>query len=73
MSIKEKRQANNLTQEELAKIMGVDRSTVTKWENGQANPKINALPILADHLGCTVDELLREGGTNNGSAEEEAV
>ena len=67
MSIKEKRQAKNLTQEELAKIMGVDRSTVTKWENGQANPKISALPTLANTFGCTVDELLRKGGEGDDS------
>jgi DNA-binding XRE family transcriptional regulator len=72
MSIKEKRQAKHLTQEELAKIMGVDRSTVTKWENGQANPKIAMLPTLAIQLGCTVDELLREGGETDGRAEGEA-
>ena len=49
-----------LTQEELADIVGVDRSSVAKWETGKSAPRAAMLPKLADELGCTVDELLRE-------------
>lgn len=59
MRIKEARLTAGITQEELAARMRVDRSTVTKWENGQSNPKVPVLLKLADILGCTVDELLR--------------
>lgn len=59
MRIKEARLTAGITQEELAARMKVDRSTVTKWENGQSNPKVPVLLKLADILGCTVDELLR--------------
>ena len=59
MNIREARIAKGLTQKDLARRMGVDRSTVTKWENDQSNPKVAALSKLADALGVTTDELLR--------------
>ena len=49
-----------LTQEELANIVKVDRSSVAKWETGKSAPRASLLPKVADALGCTVDELLRE-------------
>lgn len=50
-----------LTQEQLARDLGVRRSTVAMWETGKAMPRAALLPKLADILGCTVDELLRGG------------
>ncbi len=47
-----------LTQEEVADKIGVDRSTVAKWETGTASPRADKLPLLARILNCTVDELL---------------
>ena len=47
------------TQEKIAELLGVDRSTVAKWENGQSDPRIKTLVRLAEILGCTVDELLK--------------
>lgn len=58
MSIYQKRVAAGITQEELATKLGVDRSTVTKWETGQSLPRTHLLPKLAELFGCTVDELL---------------
>ena len=49
----------NFTQEQMAKRVGVERSTVAKWETGASLPRSELLPKLADVLGCTVDELLR--------------
>ena len=56
--IREQRQLLGLSQEELAKILGVERSTVTKWENGDSKPRANMLVKLANVLGCSVDVLL---------------
>lgn len=52
--------AAGLTREAVAKICGVDRSTVTRWENGNFSPRTDKLPIIAKILGCTIDELLQE-------------
>lgn len=48
------------TQEGLAEAMSVSRQAVSKWESGQTLPEAAALPRLADLLGCTLDQLMRE-------------
>lgn len=54
------RSEHGIRQEGLARLLGVDRSTVAKWETGKSMPRAELLPKLADILGCTVDELLRK-------------
>ena len=51
------REAKNLSQEQLACALKVDRSTVTKWETGDAYPRGEMLTKLADLLHCSIDEL----------------
>lgn len=58
--INEKRVHVRITQDELAKTLGVDRSTVAKWETGKSMPRAEMLPKLAECLGCTVDDLLKK-------------
>lgn len=53
-----RRKAMGMTQQELAEKIGVGRTTVTMWETGAGNPRIQVLPALARALRCTVDELL---------------
>jgi len=48
------------TQEALAEALAVSRQAVGKWESGQALPEAATLPALADLLGCTLDQLMRE-------------
>ncbi len=45
------RQEQHLTQQELADITGIDRSDISKLENGSANPSLRTLKRLADGLG----------------------
>lgn len=45
------RQEQNLTQQELADKTGIDRSDISKLENGSANPSLRTLKRLADGLG----------------------
>jgi len=52
------RDAANLTQNGLAEKLGVDRSTVAKWETGDALPRAGMLPRIASILRCSVDDLL---------------
>lgn len=60
MKIKQFRKKNKMKQEEIAVKIGVDRSTIAKWETGAAKPRADKLPALAKILNCTVDQLLRE-------------
>lgn len=57
MNIKQKRELKNLTQEELGKMLNVNRSTVAMWETGEAFPRADKLPQLAEILGCKIDDL----------------
>jgi transcriptional regulator with XRE-family HTH domain len=57
------RKAKGMTQEQLAKLLGVTQGAVAQWENGLTHPAFNMLPRLAAALGVTVDELIgKEGG-----------
>ena len=60
MSIANMRIRIHNTQLELARKIGVDRSTIAKWETGKSMPRAKMLPKLAECLGCTVDELLKK-------------
>lgn len=56
-SLKSLREQAKLTQEDIAYKLNIDRSTIAKWETGEAMPRANKLPQLAQILGCTIDEL----------------
>lgn len=47
------------TQEEFAKAVGVDQTTVSKWETGRSKPRVGELSRIAKVCGVTVDELLK--------------
>ena len=51
------RKKNGLTQEELAKKLGVTNQSVSKWESAQCCPDIALLPALADIFDISIDEL----------------
>lgn len=55
--IRELRKLRGLSQEELARIVGVERSTVSKWETGEAKPRADLFVKLAKTLHCKVDDL----------------
>lgn len=56
--IRKYRKAKELTQEELAKALGVTAPAVNKWENGNAMPDITLLAPIARLLGVSLEELL---------------
>lgn len=52
------REKKNMTQIELAKKLGVDKSTMSKIENGTRKVSSQELDILANTLGVSADYLL---------------
>ena len=56
--LKSKRQEKNLTQKELAKLLIVSESAVSKWEKDVAHPDITLLPKLSEILGVSEHELI---------------
>ena len=62
--IKAKRRERELTQEELANILGVTKAAVSKWENGESYPDITMLPQIAQLFRITMDELFDYALTN---------
>lgn len=56
--IAELRKEKGLKQEALAEKLSVSPQAVSKWENDQSCPDISVLPLLAELLGVTVDQLL---------------
>lgn len=54
----ELRKQKGLTQAELAEILFVSRTAVSKWESGRGYPNIDSLKAIAKFFGVTIDELL---------------
>lgn len=52
------RKQKGLTQEELAEILFVSRTAVSKWESGRGYPSIDSLKAIAKFFSVTIDELL---------------
>lgn len=57
-NIKAKREAANITQEQLAESLNVTRQTVSSWETGRTEPDIDTLHKIAQRLDTTVEELI---------------
>lgn len=53
------RKKNNLTQKQLANLVGVQRSTLTSYEVRQKECSFDILLDLANILNVTTDELLK--------------
>ena len=69
--LKEKRQEKKLTQKQLADILFVSESAVSKWEKDVAHPDITLLPKLSETLEVSEHELIT-ASIDNQSREEKA-
>lgn len=63
--LKELRKSNNLTQEELGKILGVGKTTISMYENGNSTPNDEIKMIIADYFNVTLDYLLGKSDIKN--------
>lgn len=55
--IKERRNLKNITQSELASILGITDRAISKWENGICMPDVGTIPELCKILDITVNDL----------------
>jgi len=61
--IKELRTRENITQQQLAEILGVTNQAVSKWEGENGYPDIEYIVLLADYFNVTTDYLLGYAGS----------
>ena len=55
-----RRRGRDMTQQQVADILGVSNKTVSKWESGASDPSTSNLLALARLYGVSAEELLRE-------------
>lgn len=67
--IRKYRKEKDITQEEMAKRLGVTAPAVNKWENGNSLPDVSLLSPIARLLNISIDTLLSH---EKGLSEEEA-
>ena len=63
MTLKELRLEKGLRQEDVARLLEVDQTTVSYWESGKTRPLKKHRKRLEKLYGCPVDELPGSAGT----------
>jgi Fic family protein len=58
--IKAYRESKNITQAEIAELLGVKSATISKYESGSLEPNIESLKKIAELFEISIDELLKE-------------
>ena len=56
--LQELRKRKGLTQEELAQLLFVSRTAISKWESGRGFPNIESLKAISGFFSVSLDELL---------------
>lgn len=64
-NLRRARETLGLSQEDVAKRIGVAQQTYSAFERGLKTPSVAVLMALADVLGATTDELLGRKENNN--------
>ena len=59
-NIKRLREAAGMTQEQIAEIMNVTHGAVSLWESGKRSMNVKQADKLAQALGVTLNDLMRE-------------
>ncbi len=54
------RNMKNLTQEEVAEVIGISRQSYSKWEQGETLPDIDKCARLAKFYGVSIDSLVNQ-------------
>ncbi|MCB0278713.1 MAG: helix-turn-helix transcriptional regulator [Calditrichaeota bacterium] len=61
-AIKKHREEKGLSQSELSKLSGVERTTIVKLEKGNHSPSLKTIHRLAKALGIMLNQLILEAG-----------
>ncbi|MFG6273942.1 helix-turn-helix domain-containing protein [Megasphaera hexanoica] len=56
--VKELRKQRNMTQEELGKVLDIQKAAISKYENGRAEPSTDVLKKMSAFFGVSIDYLL---------------
>ena len=64
-NIKELREKNNMTQQELGNALGYSDKSISKWEKGDVLPDVVTLDFIANHFSLTVNDLISTNGTTS--------
>lgn len=59
MKLKELREAKGVTQEELAKVIGVNIRSVNRWEKGQSDIYLQKAIRIARFFEVSLDEFVK--------------
>lgn len=70
-NLKGLRKKKELTQEQLAEILGVSPQAVSRWESGTTFPDITMLPTIANYFDVSLDDLMGMDNIRDESAVEE--
>lgn len=57
VGIAKKRKQFGYSQKQLADMLQIDRTTVSKWEVGEAKPRAEILKKLSEIFKCSMEEL----------------
>jgi len=57
-TIKQLRRGRDLTQEELAEVLGVSAKAVSQWENDRTAPDLSQIPAICTYFDISADTLL---------------
>jgi repressor LexA len=63
--IKQFREMNELTQDELGIKIGVSGKTISSWEIDRTEPKMGMIEKLSTYFGCDKSDLIGNGETKN--------
>lgn len=72
-NIKRLREAHDMTQEELAKAIGMSRPAVTQWETGWSQPRMGTIEKLADFFKVSKLEIIGDDDDRAASLPEGAM
>ena len=72
-AIREAREAKGWSKAQLARRLGVSRTTIEQWEKGDTAPKRARWPAISKELGLSLRDLALDGTKEAFGAEEPAM